>query len=152
MSRQASLRQATRGDYADLHRVRMAVRENRLRDPGRITEDDYADALENTGRGWVVENAAGIVAFAIGNVLTGNIWALFVDPRHEGLGYGRWLHDAMVQWLRSRGLQRLWLTTTPGTRAAGFYRALGWRDCGMCGDELRLELELDRTGAAQASE
>ena len=142
MSTQPSLRQATRGDYAGMHRVRLAVRENPLGDPGRFTDADYADALENTGRGWVVENAAGIVAFAVGNAVTGNIWALFVDPAHERQGHGRRLHDAMVHWLGSRGLRLLWLTTTPGTRAEGFYRALGWRDCGTVGDELRLELDL----------
>lgn len=125
-----------------MHRVRMAVRENRLADPGRITEADYVDAIELTGRGWVIEEDGGIVAFAVGNAETGNIWALFVDPAHEGRGHGRRLHDAMVEWLGSRGLRRLWLTTTPGTRAAAFYRAKGWRDGGMSGEEVRLELAL----------
>jgi GNAT superfamily N-acetyltransferase len=55
-----------------------------------------------------------------------NIWALFVDPEHERRGYGRMLHDTMTDWLRSRGVERLWLTTEPGTRAQKFYEAAGW--------------------------
>jgi GNAT superfamily N-acetyltransferase len=30
-----------------------------------------------------------VVAFAIGDATIGNIWALFVDPRHERRGFGR---------------------------------------------------------------
>jgi len=74
--------------------------------------------------------AAGLVGFAIGNATDGNIWALFVDPEHERRGYGRRLHDTMTQWLRSRGLGQLWLTTEPGTRAQKFYESAGWRFAG----------------------
>jgi GNAT superfamily N-acetyltransferase len=65
------------------------------------------------------------VAFAIGNATYGNIWALFVDPAHERRGHGRRLHDAMVAWLWSQGLRKLWLTTEPGTRAERFYTEAG---------------------------
>ncbi|TAN55899.1 MAG: GNAT family N-acetyltransferase, partial [Betaproteobacteria bacterium] len=51
----------------------------------------------------------------------------FVDPAHEGRGHGRRLHDAMVAWLWSSGLRRLWLTTEAGTRAQHFYEAAGWK-------------------------
>jgi len=112
-----------------MHRVRMAVRENRLRSTV-ITEDHYTSTLETTGRGWVAEVDGQVVGFAIGNAETGNIWALFVDPGHEGRGHGRALHDAMVEWLFSRGLRHLWLGTDPDTRAERFYRAAGWRFTG----------------------
>ena len=112
-----------------MHRVRLAVRENRL--TSRITEEDYIPAIEETGRGWVVEVDGGVVGFAVGNAATGNIWALFVDPAHEGQGHGRRLHDAMVEWLFSRGLERLWLSTDPNTRAHRFYESAGWRHTGM---------------------
>lgn len=82
--------------YPGMHRVRMAARENRLTSTV-ITEESYVPAIEDTGRGWVVEDQASVIAFAIGNALTGNIWALFVDPEHEGRGHGRRLHDAMVE-------------------------------------------------------
>lgn len=112
-----------------MHRVRLSVRENRL--ASAITEHEYAIAIEETGRGWVVESDGTIVAFAVGNAVTGNIWALFVDPAHERRGHGRALHDVMVEWLFSRGLARLWLGTEPGTRAQRFYAAAGWRFTGV---------------------
>ncbi|MGH8675472.1 MAG: GNAT family N-acetyltransferase [Burkholderiales bacterium] len=125
----ATLRQARREDVSAMHRVRLAVRENRLRSTV-ITEDHYIPAIEQTGRGWVIEADGVVVGFAIGNADTGNIWALFVDPEHERRGYGRLLHDAMVEWLFSRGLRHLWLGTDPDTRAEQFYRASGWRYTG----------------------
>ena len=115
-----------------MHRVRLAVRENIL--ASAVGEADYIPAIEETGRGWVIETGGEIVAFAVGNARTGNIWALFVDPAHEKLGHGRALHEAMVAWLHAQGVRELWLTTRPGTRAERFYRAAGWRFDGMTGD------------------
>ncbi len=46
----AELRQATRADIPGMHRVRLAVRENRLTSAA-ITEADYIPAIEVTGRG-----------------------------------------------------------------------------------------------------
>ena len=134
------LRQALRSDVAELWRVRYAVRENRLT-PGRISDAELIAQIESSGRGWVIENQGKLLGFAIGNAENGNIWALFVDPDHAGQGHGRRLHDAMLDWLWSRGLQRLWLSTTPGTRAEAFYRRAGWQDCGLTtGGELRFEI------------
>jgi GNAT superfamily N-acetyltransferase len=86
-----TLRQARRADIPAMHRVRLAVRENRL--TANITQEDYVPAIEHTGRGWVVEVDGAVVGFAVGNAATGNIWALFVDPAHEGQGHGRRLHE-----------------------------------------------------------
>jgi GNAT superfamily N-acetyltransferase len=123
----------------------MAVRENVLSSPARITTADYQVSLEVKGRGWVIDNGGEIIAFAIGHETDGNIWALFVDPAHEGRGHGRLLHDVMVGWLRDRGLDQLWLTTDHDSRAAGFYRACGWRYVGPePSGEARFELDLDR--------
>ena len=123
-----------------MHRVRLAVRENALSSPDRISVADYIAALEQLGRAWVMEAGGEIVAFATG-YKSGNIWALFVHPEHEGRGYGKALHSEMVNWLWSQGLSRLWLTTAPGTRAEYFYRSLGWESCGLVlGGELRMEL------------
>ncbi len=118
-------RQAVRADIPGMHRVRMAVRENRLVSTV-ITEADYISEIEVTGRGWVAEDRGVIVGFAIGNKVTGNIWALFVDPDHEGRGHGRRLHDTMVQWLFDEGLTRLQLSTDPNTRARRLYERAGW--------------------------
>lgn len=122
-----------------MHRVRLAVRENRLVSKA-ITEADYAPAIQEKGRGWVVEFEGQVVAFAVGNKTSGNIWALFVDPAHERKGHGRLLHDKMVEWLREQGLVTLWLTTEPGTRAERFYEMAGWCRAGVTeGGELRFE-------------
>ena len=121
------LRQAAQADIAGMHRVRLAVKENRLSNPSRVTEADYRDAIEKFGRGWLIEIDGVIVAFAFGYTSDGNIWALFVDPEHEGKGYGKQLHGVMVDWLWSQGMERLWLTTATGSRAVGFYTALGWQ-------------------------
>lgn len=127
-----------------MRRVRAAVRENRLTST-TISDADYVRAIEQTGHGWVVDIETEIVAFAVGNAETGNLWALFVHPAHERRGYGRVLHDAVVTWLWSRGVQRLWLTTDPHTRAARFYEAAGWQPAGRTEDgELLLELRRSR--------
>ena len=128
----ATLRQATRADVSGIQRVRHSVRENRLVSR-RISDDEVIEAIERTGRGWVVEEGGEVVAFAIGNAVEGNIWALFVDPEHEGRGHGRKLHDEMLAWLWSKGLERLWLSTAPGTRAQRFYEQAGWRNYGTSG-------------------
>jgi len=120
------LRQATRADVPMMHRVRLAVHENRLVSLV-LTPEDYIAAIETSGRGWLVEVDGEVVGFSIGNIDTGNIWALFVDPGHEGRGYGKRLHDAMIAWLFSCGLERLWLTTGPQTRAQCFYERAGWQ-------------------------
>ena len=126
----ATLRQALRTDVRGIQRVRQAVRENRLISRV-ISDEEVIDAIERSGRGWVVECDGNIVGFAIGNAENGNVWALFVDPEHEARGLGRRLHDGMIAWLWSRGLRRLWLTTEPGTRAQRFYEHAGWQGRGL---------------------
>ena len=137
----ATLRVATRDDVAGIQRVRHSVRENRLTSR-MIGDGEVVEYLEKRGRGWVVEAEGKVIAFAIGDAETGNIWALFVNPAHERQGHGRRLHDAMVAWLWSRGLPRLFLSTQPGTRAEGFYQRAGWRSCGLLpSGEMSFEME-----------
>jgi GNAT superfamily N-acetyltransferase len=136
------LRQANATDIPAIQRVRASVRENRLVSTV-IADDDVRRALEETGRGWVVETNGDVVAFTIGNAFNGNVWALFVHPAHERCGHGRALLDTLVRWLSSRGLERLWLTTQPGTRAESFYRRAGWTDVGRTSrGEVRFELSV----------
>lgn len=141
------LRQAGPADAVGIMRVRHSVRENRLRSRP-IPEEEVVHAITVTGRGWVVEVDGRIVGFAIGNAVDGNVWALFVEPEFEHRGYGRALHDTMVDWLWRSGLQRLWLTTDPQTRARRFYERAGWREVGPTASGEVL-LELPRAGDAQ---
>jgi N-acetylglutamate synthase-like GNAT family acetyltransferase len=136
----AVLRRAMAADIPGIQQVRGAVRENRLVSRV-ITDDEVRAAIEDTGRGWVVESAGNVVGFAIANASDGNIWALFVHPDHERRGHGRRLHDTMVEWAWARGLEHLWLTTAMGTRAQSFYEAAGWRRVPHAdGAEARYEL------------
>lgn len=115
------------------------MRENRLVST-RISDEDVRIAIEQTGRGWVIESDGEVIAFAIANATNGNVWALFVHPDHERRGHGRTLHDTMVDWLRAQGIRRIWLTTEPGTRAQSFYEAAGWQLVGPTDHgELRYE-------------
>ena len=135
------MRQAVRADVPGIQRVRHSVRENVLTSCV-IADDEVVDYLERFGRGWVVVDERNeVLGFAIGDARDGNIWALFVDPEHEGRGYGRCLHDEMVAWLFSRGLRQLWLGTEPNTRAERFYARAGWTDKGIqANGERRFEL------------
>jgi len=117
------LKLATPSDYAAMHRVRVAVRENALSNPGRITEAEYVDAMGKLGQTWVIEHDGDIVAFASG-LNTGNVWALFVHPEHEARGFGKLLHATLVSWLRGLDVQPIWLTTWAGhTRRALLHAA-----------------------------
>lgn len=134
------IRQATLSEAAAIWAVRYAVQENTLA-PGRITDEDLRREIENTGRGWVLEEDGVIRAFAIGNALTGNVWALFVHPDAQGRRFGHRLHEVMVAWLREQGAPTLWLTTGQHTRATVFYERLGWRRVGVSSTgEARYEL------------
>ena len=124
--RRGALRQAVRDDIPGMHRVRLAVRENRLTSTV-IGEEHYLPEIEVTGRGWVITEEERVVAFAVGNREAQNVWALFVDPAHEGRGYGQRLHETVVGWLFAQGVAVIWLSTDPGTRAQRFYETAGWR-------------------------
>ena len=122
-----NIRPALEDDIAEMHRIRMSVRENQLADAAVIKPDDYRSMLNERGRGWVAEIDNRIVGFAIADLTRANIWALFVDPACERCGVGRRLHDTMLEWLFTSGAEQLSLGTEPGTRAERFYVAAGWR-------------------------
>lgn len=134
------LRQSCRKDVQAMHRIRLSVHENRLSSTS-LSESDYWRATEMNGRGWVIESDGEIVAFAVGNASTGNVWALFVHPKCEGQGHGRRLLTVMSEWLWAQGRETLWLATKPNTRAAEFYTRAGWSQRGrFASGELRFEL------------
>jgi GNAT superfamily N-acetyltransferase len=144
-----NVRAATELDIAEMHRVRLAVRENRLSDPARIGPDDYREMLASRGRGWVCEIDDRIVGFGVADLARSNIWALFVEPECEGRGIGRRLHDAMLDWLFANGAQRVWLTTAPNSRAERFYRRARWHYAGAePSGEARYEITAEMRGFA----
>ena len=124
------IRLATPADIPRIFEIRHGVRENRLTDPGAITEADAARFID-IGVLWVWEEADGLVAgFSASDARDGSIWALLVAPGHEGKGVGRALLAKACDALRGAGHREAWLTTEPGTRAERHYRAAGWTASG----------------------
>ncbi|OYU10413.1 MAG: GNAT family N-acetyltransferase [Comamonadaceae bacterium PBBC1] len=133
------LRQATVADISGIWEVRYSVTENTLT-PGRISDEEVRESIEDTGCGWVIEEAGRIEAFAVGIAKTGNVWALFVRPDSQGRGHGTRLHAAMIEWFRKQPIDRLWLSTGTTTKARAFYDKNGWECVGPDGsDEVRYE-------------
>jgi GNAT superfamily N-acetyltransferase len=128
------IRKAKPTDQPRIHAIRMGVRENVLSDPSRVTEAEVAWYREQAIF-LVSEAEAEIAGFTCANPQTGLIWALFVDPAHEGQGHGRALLDAALAALASAGIVQAHLTTGAGTRAERFYRRHGWRETGRSLDE-----------------
>jgi len=134
------IREADINDYTPMHQVRVAVRENILSDPARITFDDYKVYLEERGKGWVCVQKNVVVGFAIADLIGENIWALFVLPEYEHAGIGTALQKTMLQWYFTQGKETVWLSTSPATRAAAFYEKSGWTPTGMEGNELKFSM------------
>lgn len=132
---------ATSRDIAQIQVVRHAVRENRLSDPSLVPDSDVEDYIHRRGRGWVAEEGGRILGFSIVSLADRNVWALFVLPDQEGKGIGGKLHELMMDWYFSQTDGEIWLSTSPGTRAEGFYRKTGWRENGWYGKgELKFEM------------
>lgn len=132
-------------DIPQIMIVRMSVKENRLNNPGLVTEKDCEHYLTVRGKGWVCEADHTIVGFAIADLEDHNIWALFVDPEHEKKGIGLQLHHTMLDWYFSQTRENLWLGTAPNTRAANFYRKAGWTDMGLRPNgEIRFEMSAQK--------
>jgi GNAT superfamily N-acetyltransferase len=129
-----TFRPATPADIPALTLIRLAVTENVLSNPARVTPQMYADYLDRLGRGWVCEQqgaqtgapGVGIIGFSYAAQADGSIWALFVRPGSEGLGAGRELLRLASAWLFSQGHAAVTLSTQARTRADAFYAAQGW--------------------------
>ena len=127
-------RRATVADIPAMSRIRLAVKENALSNPARITEAMYRDYLDDLGRGWVAEEDGEIIGFSYADRADSSIWALFVDPLREGRGAGKRLLRLAVDWLFELGHPEVRLGTAAHTRADRFYAAQGWTREGMKDD------------------
>ena len=92
------LREATIQDIAGIQIVRNSVKENRLSNPALVSDKDCEEYLTIRGKGWVYEVKDSIIGFAIIDIRTNNVWALFVHPQYEGSGIGTKLHQLMLDW------------------------------------------------------
>jgi ribosomal protein S18 acetylase RimI-like enzyme len=122
-------RKAVHADIRRIMEIRHAVRENQLSDPNSVTAADCA-AFIDRAEIWVWVESGRIQGFAAGDPRDGSIFALFIDPAHEGRGIGRALLALASGTLRAAGFETATLSTDPGTRADRFYRANGWIEIG----------------------
>jgi GNAT superfamily N-acetyltransferase len=125
----AKIRRATDADRERISEIRFAVKENVLSDPSRVTHDMVTWFIENPGI-WLWEEDGRVLGFSAADTRDGTIFALFIDPEHEGRGIGRALFARALDSLREAGHQTGSLTTEPGSRADRFYQAAGWKAIG----------------------
>jgi len=149
MDETLSFRIATQADIPAMSRIRLAVTENRLSNPARITAQMYEDYLDKLGRGWVAERGGRVIGFAYACRADGSVWALFVQPGEEGRGAARGLMRLLTAWLFAEGHETLRLGTQANTRADRFYEAQGWKRGAMI-DAIEVEYTLDRAAWAGA--
>jgi GNAT superfamily N-acetyltransferase len=123
------IRRATDADHERVTEIRNSVKENILRDPSRVTVEMYKWFERNPGV-WVWEEDGRILGFSAGDTRDGTIWALFIDPEHEGRGIGQALFAKACDVLRAAGHTTGSLTTQPGSRADRFYQRVGWKVIG----------------------
>lgn len=126
--------------------IRATTRQNpvsreQLREWGITSE--FATERYSQGRyiGWVAEDQAKLIGFATGDLPSGEILVLALLPEYEGRGIGNYLLARLIESMRERGCEKLWLSATrnPDIRAYGFYRANGWAPTGTVlenGDEI----------------
>ena len=137
-------REAQSNDISQIQVVRNAVKENMLSNPALVSDADVEEFIHVRGKGWVCETENIIVGFAIADLKDDNIWALFVHPDYEKNGIGKRLHDTMLNWYFAQGKIKIWLGTSPHTRAEDFYRKAGWTETGRHGkDEIKFEMKIE---------
>jgi ribosomal protein S18 acetylase RimI-like enzyme len=131
------IRETQEADIESLFDVRARTRQNpvsreQLARAG-ITPGSSAAALRSGDqKGWVCLDGPSVIGFCSADGMGGEVIVLAVLPEYEGRGVGRRLLARAVDWLRSRGVGRVWLAASPdpAIRAHGFYRSQGWRPTG----------------------
>ncbi|AZB29236.1 GNAT family N-acetyltransferase [Chryseobacterium balustinum] len=138
------IREAKVEDISQIQVVRNSVKENTLSNPDLVTDKDCEEFITEKGKGWVCEIDGKITGFSIVDLKDHNIWALFVDPDFEKKGIGKKLHDIMLDWYFTQTKEKVWLGTSPNTRAELFYRKSKWKEIGMHGkNEIKFEMTFE---------
>ncbi|ABC22380.1 GNAT family N-acetyltransferase [Rhodospirillum rubrum] len=137
------IRAAEPADVGAIFQVRTAVTENsltiaQLTEMGITTASITAMIIESPCA-WVAVEGERVVGFSMADLEDGSLFAAFVLPSYEGRGLGKRLVQAAEAALFARH-RVVWLETGKTTRAAGFYRHLGWANETDHGDgDIRLE-------------
>ena len=135
------IRPATPEDVVAIFDVRCLVKENHMSREELATLDITPETVREmiTGGDYIVPVAligGKIAGFAMAQISEGYVFALFVNPEHEGKGLGRALMCEIESGLVEHGVTEASLCTgsEEGIRAPGFYRHLGWVDFGFLDD------------------
>jgi len=137
------IRLAVPGDVPGLFDVRTSVTENAMNPQEMqalgITPEAIASMILNSDCAWVAVDSGRVVGFSMIIPEDNCLFAAFVLPQFEGLGIGKKLVEIAEQTLFKHSAT-IWLETGKTTRAAGFYRHLGWGNEQDAGDgDIRLE-------------
>src|SRR6185312_246909 len=108
-----TIRRATDADRARISEIRFAVKENILRDRSRVTDEMVTWFIDNPGI-WLWDEDGKVLGFSAADTRDGTIFALFIDPAHEGRGIGRALLGRACDVLREAGHRSATLGTQPG--------------------------------------
>lgn len=139
------IRMATPADIDAIFDIRTAVVQNHLSREQMaelgITPQVVADSMREAPCVWLGEVDGAPVAFSMVDLAEGEVFALFVLPSHENLGFGRQLMAVAEAALFERH-ETLFLITDgrDQIRANGFYRQLGWSVVDTAeGDDVRYQ-------------
>ncbi|MGA0614212.1 GNAT family N-acetyltransferase [Paracoccus sp. KR1-242] len=123
------IRPATPADVSAIFHIRTSVTENQLTTAELagmgITPASITAMILASPCAWVADKDGQVVGFSMIDPDTGSLFAAFVLPVHEGQGIGRKLVKAAEDALFANH-PVTWLETGKTTRAASFYRHLGW--------------------------
>lgn len=104
-----------------------------------VTPESIALAVSSAPCSWVATVGNDVVGFAMVDLDSACLFALFVLPQHEGRGIGTCLTLTCEQALFMRH-SSAWLETAEGSRAVRLYRYLGWgNEVEIGGGDIRLE-------------
>ncbi len=137
------IRAATPDDVDAIFAVRTSVTENlltlaQLTEMG-ITKASVTRMIAESSCAWVAMEDDKVVGFSMIDGESGSLFAAFILPAHAGKGLGKALVRVAEDALFQRH-QVIWLETGKTTRAAGFYRHLGWgRETEITACDIRLE-------------
>lgn len=133
------IRLAVPGDVPGLFNVRTSVTENTMNQEEMqalgITPEAITSMILSSDCTWVAVDDERIVGFSMIIPEDNCLFAAFVLAQYEGLGLGKQLVQIAEQALFTHSAT-IWLETGKRTRAAGFYRHLGW---GTGDGDIRLE-------------
>ncbi|MEB7501779.1 GNAT family N-acetyltransferase [Leclercia pneumoniae] len=122
-------RLALPSDIEGIFDVRTSVKENHLSreemEQMGITESSVIDMIEKNRCAWVAVDNGKIIGFSMILPDEGSLFAAFVLPEYEGRGVGRSLVQLAEQELFKHH-EVAWLETDKNSRAAKFYKRLGW--------------------------